>query len=112
MSAADRLVEKLIIRRVVRELRLAGFVPVKVWDSEDYVDATTAKAVIQVLYDVDASCTVHFAPAADPAAWGRLGVLLVTGNGIDILSDWHCQNPTFDAALERVCDWVNALEAA
>lgn len=112
MSAGDRLIERVIIRRTIRELRKAGFVPVSVWDSEEYVPATTACKVIEVLDSVDYNCTVHFAPAADRKAWGNLGVMFVLGNGIDVISDHHCGNPEFSAAMDRVSEYVNALEAA
>lgn len=111
-SAGDRLLERLIIRRTIRELKKAGFVPVSVWDSEEYVPATTERKVIETLNAVDFNCTVHFAPAGDLKAWGRLGVMFVLGNGIDVVSDYHCGNPEFSAAMDRVSDYVNQLEAA
>lgn len=112
MSAGDRLIEKMIIRRTIRELKAAGFVPVTVWDSEEYVPATTARKVIETLDAVDYNCTVHFAPAKNRKAWGNLGVVFVLGNGIDVISDYHCGNPEFSEAMDRVSEYVNQLEAA
>lgn len=112
--AGDRLLEKLIIRRTIRELRAAGFIPVCVWDSEEYVPATTLRQVIETLEAVDFNCTVHFAPASDPKDWGRMGVMFVLGNGIDVISDYHLPTtrPEFGAAMDRVTEYVNRLEAA
>lgn len=102
--------ERKIVRKVVRTLKAAGFVPVKVWDSQEYVDAVTETEVLDAVFAVDDS-TIHFAPATDLEDWGHRGVYIVLGNGIDCLSDWHCGDSDFDAGLERVCDYINALEA-
>jgi hypothetical protein len=46
--------------------------------------------------------TLHFAPKTHLDCWGRLGVYVVLGNGVDIISDWHCGNKSFDAAVDAV----------
>jgi hypothetical protein len=114
MSAADRLIELVIIRRTIRELGKAGFVPVSVWDSEEYVPATSCRKVIETLQAVDYNCTVHFAPASDVSDWGRMGVMFVLGNGIDVISDYHLpvNKPEFGAAMERIAEYVKRLESA
>lgn len=84
-----------------------------VWDSEEYVPATSCRKVIETLRSVDFNCTVHFAPVSDPKDWGRTGVMFVLGNGIDVISDYHLATtmPEFGAAMDRVTDYVNQLEA-
>jgi hypothetical protein len=41
-------------------------------------------------------------------AWGNRGVLLILGNGEDIISDYHCGNPEFAAAVDRVYAYIEA----
>jgi hypothetical protein len=95
-------VETRIVRGLIHALKKAGFVPVKLWDSEEYQEAITTTQALDAIESVDAIVTLHFAPKADITAWGRLGVMLVTGNGVDIISDWHCGNESFNAAVESV----------
>lgn len=107
-------VEKRIITALIEACELAGFVPVKFWDSGEYQDVTwkansvgpTAEqqrieSSITCVDSVDEG-TLHFAPKSDLGAWGQRGVLLILGNGIDIISDWHCGDSAFDHAVESV----------
>lgn len=114
-----QLIERLIICKLIEELDVAGFAPVKFWDGEAYqtikwkASSTEAnkvqreKACIECITSVDEG-TLHFAPKTDLKAWGRLGVLLILGNGQDIISDYHCADhtPTFAPAIERVYEWI------
>ena len=93
--------EHAIVKALVYKLAAAGFVPVKVWDGGEYVEARTADEVIDAAFSVD-EATIHFAPQGAPEKWGRFGVFVVPGNGADIISDFHCGNPTFTAAIEAV----------
>lgn len=100
--------ERRIIRHVVRELRAAGFEPDTVYDGGEYVKAHTERAVLDAVFAVD-DATVHFDRGA--GANGRAhGVYFVLGNGIDVLSDWHCGDAAFDAVLDRCADWIGSLE--
>lgn len=103
------VVEKLILRKVLEELKKVGFIPVRVWDGGEYVRARAERTVLKVVYTVGCA-TIHFAPVDKPKEWGATGVFVVTGNGIDVISDWHTQDRKFDAALERVAKYVNHLE--
>lgn len=107
MATDQTLIEKAVIRRLISELGLAGYVPVNVWDSEEHVPATTADAVIDTIFAVDADCTIHFAKKDELAVWGRRGVLIICGNGQDCVADYHCADKVFDAAIERVYEAIN-----
>lgn len=95
--------EHAIVRALVAELHKAGFVPVRVWNEGEYVKVKDMRSILDAVFSVSAP-TLHFAPAADPKGWGRLGVLLVIGNERDIISDYHAGNAEFCAAIERVSD--------
>lgn len=111
------LIEKLIVCKLIAELDVAGFVPVQFWDGEEYQPITWKSscpeaipvqregACIAAVRTVDEG-TLHFAPKHDLAAWGNLGVLLILGNGGDIISDYHCGNKDFDAVLDRVSAFI------
>jgi hypothetical protein len=114
-----QLIERLIICKLIEELDTAGFAPVQFWDGEEYqtikwkADSTEAnkvqreKACIECVNSVGEG-TLHFAPKTDLKAWGGLGVLLILGNGQDIISDYHCADhtPAFGPAIERVQEWI------
>lgn len=117
-------IERVIITALLRNALAEGLVPVAVWDSEEYngvplqwdgdladkpryiaANAIVSRAltdaeVLDVVGSVDDS-TVHFAPVTDLQDWGACGVLLVLGNGEDIISDHHC-----DDKLTRAVDAV------
>lgn len=95
------MVERRLVRQIVRECKKAGFVPVKVWDDGDYVPATNEAAVLEAVFSVSVS-TIHFAPKDNLKRWGNLGVMIVCGNGVDCISDWHCGNEEFDKAVTHV----------
>jgi hypothetical protein len=119
MSMSNTLrinLERAIVKALIEEAAKAGFVPVTVWNGEEYApqgiagrsraaeayvpdSPLTPEQAIAEVFSVDES-TLHFAPANDLAGWGSLGVFLVGGNREDIISDWHCGNDAFSNAVE------------
>lgn len=101
---ASLRVEARIVRRLCRELQKAGYLPESVWDGGEYVKVRTVAQVISAVFAVD-NATIHFDRGA--GANGRAhGVLIVLGNGLDCLADWHIGDAVFDAVVTRVCDSV------
>jgi hypothetical protein len=64
------------------------------------------------VWSVDADCTIHFAPADDKAAWGRHGVLVILGNGVDVISDYHAQGGKFEQAIKATYEWIERMDSA
>lgn len=111
--------EHAIARGLLRAMAAADFVAVAVWDSEEYVyagkqsgsrkspmgepAAMTEAEVLDAVFAVDSNCTIHFAPASDRKEWGALGVMVIQGNGPDFISDYHCRNKAFTAAIDSFC---------
>jgi hypothetical protein len=110
MSNEYTQVEKRIVRRLVRELKKAGFAVDSVWDGGEYVKTSTEESVLDAVFSVGLS-TIHF-DAGKGANGKSHGVAIVCGNGYDCLSDWHVSDADFDAAVQRVTDWINTQEAA
>jgi hypothetical protein len=102
----SRILEDLIIRRMIAEVTAAGFTLFGVNDGEEVIKADTVEKAREVIYSVDDS-TVIFKDSRGK----RLGVLVILGNGQDVLSDWHDDEGPFDAALSRVCDWIEGDDA-
>ena len=106
-------IERIIIRRLITEAAVRGFVPVKFWDGEEYQEVeqevvcgeATRFSAIKAIDTVDEG-TLHFAPEKDRTAWGQRGVLLILGNGEDVISDWHSGDETFSAACEATLDAI------
>lgn len=96
-------IEKSIVRRVIREVRKVGWRPTETFDGGEYVKTTTEHEVLHTVFSVDDS-TVSFRNKE-----GRIhGVKFVCGNCEDIVSDWHCGDAEFNAAMERVMGWIDA----
>lgn len=111
-------IEHAITRGLISALRGRGFVPVAVWDSEEYQTAEgvtvtlresrkwtprqlmTVAEVLDAVFAVDAISTIHFAPRGDLSAWGGHGVAVVPGNGIDFISDYHSHAGVWSDTLD------------
>ena len=103
-----RQTETQIVRALVRSLRAAGFDPVNFFDGEEYVPAETEQAAIDAFLSVDDG-TLHFRNTQEPRdkQSSSYGVLLVGGNGKDVIADWHCKNDKFSAAIDAVLDDID-----
>ena len=103
-------IEKQIVKRMVSDLGKAGWKPVCVYDSEEYVDAKSCKAVCDIVFSVDES-TVTFAKPGHR----NQGVLLIPGNGNDgwdLITDNNCGDTEFAAVMDSVTDWCIKTEEA
>lgn len=109
MDISDK-VERAIVTCLVQDLSKAGYDAIKVWDGEEYIDTGTVEDVIDAVFAVGNS-TIHFqrAKGARGKKWGKTGVYIVCGNGEDCISDWHCEDGDFDAAVSAVCKKIDNL---
>ena len=99
--------EKRIVRHLIRTMLERGYKPTQVFDSEEYIETKTEKAVISAGFAVEDS-TIHF-DGGKGANGHSHGVLIVLGNGIDCLSDWHTGDGEFSAVMDQVMDWIDEL---
>jgi hypothetical protein len=103
------LLERAIARALIRECLAAGFVCDQVDDGDDLVKVRSENEAIDAAFAVDES-RLRFRAADDTGKNAkRYNVLLIGGNGEDIISDWHCSNASFDAAVGRVAYNVEDL---
>lgn len=103
------LTERAIVRALIRECRVNGFVPHQVDDGEELVPVGTEDEAIDAVFAVDES-RIRFRAIDDTGPKPKLhNVLLIGGNGTDIISDWHCGNASFNAAVDRVAMNVEDL---
>jgi len=108
MKRSQESTEKKIVRRLVRDLKKAGYLSECVWDGGEYVKTRTEAEVFSAVFAVD-TATIHF--DAGKGANGRShGVFIVNGNGFDCLSDWHCGDEEFSKVVDSVCDWITSHE--
>ena len=92
-TAAERI-ERAIVASLLRNLSDAGFKPTKVEVSGDEEMTTTETAVLTAVFETysAASYTVRFE--------GGSCVVLVTGNGEEIVSDYSDRNKAFSAVVD------------
>jgi hypothetical protein len=119
--------EKTILTALLRDMRAAGYQPCAVWTGEDYVMADarggtsearngstrldravrplTDEEVFAVFADYDmATPTLHFTHL-NRDTWGNRGVMIVEGNGEDIISDFHCADgEPFSPIIQAIYD--------
>ena len=99
--------ERKIVRRVIRSLRAAGYFATEVWDGGEYVKVSSEKEIIDAVFAVD-DATVHF-DGGKGANNHSHGVYFVLGNGLDVISDYHCGDKEFSDVVDRVTNWAGNL---
>jgi hypothetical protein len=96
VSANGRL-ERRIVAALVAHMTQHGWRPSTVYDGEETTEVTDAKSVMEVIFNLDES-SLRFRKGRS-----EHGVLLIGGNGIDMISDWNFHlgdADRFNAAME------------
>ena len=98
-------VEVKIVTKLFEMLEEEGWVPKKVDDGDDdYVSTPTWSAALETIDSVEWSAL--FVVGGAQLSW----VVLIVGNGRDVVPDYSCSDPNFEALMERHADWVETLE--
>lgn len=130
-------IERTIIAALIRDLNKAGYLPAAFYDGEAYQMASadgivsydieprilssqpcksaapdeiframTAAEAIAAVDSVDEG-TLHFTHR-NARTWGNRGVMLILGNGEDVVSDYHCADgEPFSKVIEALYDRLN-----
>jgi hypothetical protein len=96
-------VEHRIVRQLIRGLKAEGFnVHSVAVDRELYIKTTTERAALCEVFEYDAYVTLRFMQGNDESE--LFGVMLVAGNGEDIVSDWTDDSgeSQFSATISKV----------
>jgi len=98
-------IEVKIVTKLFEMLEDEGaWVPKKVDDGgDDYVYVTTWSEALEVIDSVEWSAL--FVTDGTHTRW----VVLIHRNGRDVVSDYSCSDPNFEALMERHADWVETL---
>ena len=81
-----------------------AWVPKQVDDGGgDYVPVTTWGEALETIDSVEWSAL--FVTDGIQTSW----VVLIHGNGRDVVADYSCSDPSFEALMERHADWVETL---
>ena len=100
MSPASRL-ERRIVASLIAHLERKGFAVASVYDGEEETKIYTAKDAMELIFNLDEASLRFWDISASPSR--PHGVLLVVGNGEDIISDWNYSTGDpdgFNAAME------------
>lgn len=97
-------VEVKIVTKLFEMLEEEGWVPKMVDDGgDDYVYVTTWSEALETIDSVEWSTL--FVVGRSQRSW----VTLIHGNGRDVVSDYSCSDPAFEALMERHADWIETL---
>lgn len=125
-----KTIERMILLALIRDMRAQGYEVASVWDGDNYQmpgpDATIQEfpadskfiegGIVRPMTDeeaceaMDSVCesTLHFT-YRNKKTWGTRGVLVILGNGEDVLSDFHAP-PTREPFQKVVIDIYDKLE--
>ena len=99
-----RDIEVKIVTKLFEMFEEEGWVPKMVDDGgDDYVYVTTWSEALEVIDSVEWSAL--FVTDGIQTSW----VVLILGNGVDVVSDYSCSDRAFEALMERHADWVETL---
>lgn len=105
---SDTNLEKRIVRKLIRMLADKGWKPTYVDDgSDEQAKVSNEKEAMDLVFNLCDQTTITF----EKGLRHPHGVLLVFGNGYDIVSDYNCQDPEFDAVLEAHASYVEGLQS-
>lgn len=113
----EQIAERAIIKALIVAMAAAGYQVAAVWDGEvyqmgggksymppafvpDHAPGMDETAALEAIYSVD-ECTLHFTHKGKHS-WGNRGVLLILGNGADVISDYHCADKNFDDVISAI----------
>ena len=98
-------VEVKIVTKLFEMLEEEGaWVPKMVDDGgDDYILVTTWSEALEVIDSVEWSA-LHVTDG-NQTSW----VALIHRNGRDVVSNYSCSDPRFDALMERHADWIETL---
>lgn len=97
ISATGRR-ERRIVANLIAHMERAGWKVQGVHDGDEFVKADTAKAAMEVIFDLDDAGLYFEKDGAEHR------VLLILGNDLDIVSDWGYSEGDadgFNAAMEK-----------
>lgn len=80
-------IERRIVAALCAHMLDRGWTPANVFDGEETTKVTDAKSAMELIFNLD-EASLRFRPTDSPSG-KRHGVLLVLGNGEDIVSDWN-----------------------
>ena len=97
-------IEVKVVTKLFEMFEEEGWVPKMVDDGgDDYILVTTWSEALEVIDSVEWSALF----VTDGVQ--TRGVVLILGNGRDVVSDYSCSDPSFEALMERHADWVETL---
>lgn len=96
--------EVKVVTKLFEMLEEEGWEPTQVDDGGDEDEpAPTWSKALEVIDSVDwSSLRVE-------KGWHGSWVVLILGNGRDVVSDYSCDRKDFEALMERHADWVETL---
>lgn len=98
--------ERKIVAALCQHLKGFGFLPTTVFDGEETTAVETAKDAMELVFNLDEASLrfqLHKDGDRSKPMFKQHGVLLVLGNGEDIISDWNYMqgdHDGFNAAME------------
>jgi len=99
--AAEIALERRIVAGLIAHVERAGFKLHSVFDGEKTTRTRDAKSAMELIFNLDEASLRFFKSERFAAGWH--GVLLVLGNGEDIVSDWNYfadDRDGFNAAMD------------
>ena len=77
--------ERRVVWNLFQHLSAAGWHVTQVYDGDEFKQVHTVKGAMELIFDLD-EVSVRFARGKGKG--NEHGVLLIMGNGVDIVSDW------------------------
>ena len=102
---ANGKLERRIVAGLLLQLRRAGMPCTSVYDGEEFVRVSTDQEALEVAFNVEVP-HIHVGEL-DEIGRGTHAIMLVLGNGEDVLSDWSGGENAFSKLVDAFLDTIN-----
>ena len=99
---AEAKIERRIVHGLISHLKRAGFELFRTFDGEQFEQVDNRESAMGFVFNLD-EVSLRFVPKGQRKSDLEHGVLLVLGNGTDVLTDWNFDANDadgFNAAME------------
>lgn len=107
MNVEKRIeIEKKVVRKLVREMKAAGWIAINVYDGEETVPVSTEAEVLDNVFAVDDSRIVFRKTVVPLAPMRRTAVIVLGNDGWDCIDDHSCSKDHKHDDFEKIMDDV------
>lgn len=116
MNVRQRMaIERRVVRKMIRAMKAAGWIAVRVFDGEENVRCRSEREVMDAAFSVDESCVKFSKELPSGEKLLRSAAIALGNDGYDAIADHSVSDPNkagddFEAVMDSVYDYCCQLQ--